>query len=227
MEFLTSDAPTVTELLARWFASGDELALRRAYDNLGERLYTPREVVEVLGSGAVDEIRQEVLSRLLDRNTGRLRDAQSPVAYAQTAWRRDLDTALRKWGPRLARDSEVREYVRQVAPGSAAEGVEVRIDAERAVRIAESLSGKGRLAVLLTTRPDRILDEEWAALVADRPPPPPARPQIALDREEASLLLYAPSAPETKTQRYQRLNSFDKTYKRAIAAIRDTLKVGG
>lgn len=217
--------PTFAELLARWFASGDELALRRAYEELAKRLYAPREVVEVLGSGAVDEIRQDVLSRLLDRETGKLRDAQAPVAYARTAWRHDLDTALRKWGPRVTRDSEVREHVRQVAPGPAAEGVEVRIDAERAVRIAESLPGKGRLAVLLTTRPDRISDEEWAAVVADLPPPPPARPQIPLEREEASLLLYPPSAPETTTQRYQRLNSFDKTYKRAIAAIRDALKV--
>lgn len=221
---MTDDA-TVSELLARWFGSGDQLALRRAYEHLADRLYAPREAVEVLGNGPVDEIRQDVLSRLLDRETGKLRAAPAPVALARTAWRNDLATALRKWGPRLSRDCEVGEHARQVAPGPAAEGVEVRIDAARAVRIAESLSGKGRLAVLLTTRPDRISDEEWAALVADFPPPPPARPQIAVEREEASLLLYPPSAPETTTQRYQRLNNFDKTYKRAITAIRDGLKV--
>lgn len=220
-----AEDPSFANLLARWFGSGDELALRRAYEWLAARLYASREVIKVLGGGAVEEIRQDVVSRLLDRDTGKLRDAQSPVAYARTVWRHDLNTVLRTWEARAARESEVRDHALQVAPAPPAEGVETRIDADRAVRIAESLSGKGRLAVLLTTRPDRISADEWAALVAGLPPPPPAAPQMALEREEASLLLYPPAGPETTPQRYQRLNSFDKTYKRAIAAIRDALKV--
>lgn len=220
-----SDDATVAELLARWFGSGDELALRRAFELLSTRLYAPPEIVEVLDSGAVDEIRQDVLARLLDRDNGKLREAHAPVAYARTVWRRDLATELRKWGPRSSRKSDVREHMNQIAPIPAVERVEAGLDVDRALWIAERLSGKGRLAVLLTTRPDRISDDEWAVLVADLPPPPPARPQFALEREEASLLLYPPSTPETAVQRYQRHNSFDKTYKRAIAAIRAALEV--
>lgn len=220
-----SDSVIINELLARWFTSGDELALRHAYKHLADRLYAPQEAALVLSNGAVEEIRHDVISRLLDRESGKLRDVPAPVAYARAAWRHDLVTAIRKWGPRLLRESEVEVHLRQVAPRLAAEEVEVRIDADRAVTIAESLPGKGRLAVLITTRPDRISDEEWSALVATLPPRPPPRPHAALDREEASLLLFPQAGPETMTQRYQRLNSFDKMYKRAIASIRAALRV--
>ena len=220
------DTATVNELLTRWFASGDELAHRRAYEHLAARLYAPPEAVEVLGNGAVDEIRQDVLARLLDRQSGKLRDVPAPVAYARAAWRHDLVTAIRKWGPRLPRESEVEDHLRQMGPRPAVEAVEARIDTDRAVRIAESLTGKGRLAVLLTTRPDRISDDEWSALVATLPPPPPPRPHAALDREAASRLLYPQQGPETAPQRHPRLNSFDKTYKRAIASLRAALGVG-
>jgi hypothetical protein len=219
-----SDA-TINELLTRWFAYGDELSYRRAYEHLVDLLYASREAVEVLGNGAVDEIRQDVLSRLLDRQSGKLRDASAPVAYARVAWRRDLATALRKWGPRLPREAEVEDHLRQIASRPVAEEVEARIDADRAVRVAESLPGKGRLAVLLTSRPDRIPDDEWSAFVATLPPPPPPRPHAALEREAASRLLFPPQGPETTAQRYQRLNSFDKAYKRAIASIRAALQV--
>lgn len=220
-----SDAATVNELLTRWFSSGDELAHRRAYEHLADRLYAPPEAVAVLGNGAVDEIKQDVLSRLLDRQSGKLRYASAPVAYARAAWRRDLATAIRKWGPRLSRDSEVGDHLRQMEPRPFAEEVEARIDAGRAVRIAGSLTGKGRLAVLLTTRPDLISDDEWSALVETLPPPPPPRPHAALDREDASRLLYPPQGPETTAQHHQRLNSFDKTYKRALASLRAALQV--
>jgi DNA-directed RNA polymerase specialized sigma24 family protein len=213
------DSAIVHELLTRWFASGDERAHRRAYEHLTDLLYAPPEAIEVLGNGAVDEIRQDVVSRLLDRRSGKLRDASAPVAYARVAWRRDLVTAIRKWGPRLPRESEVEDHLRQMEPRSAAETVEARLDAERAVRIAESL------AVLLTTRPDRISDGEWSALIATLPPPPPPRPHAALDREAASCLLYPPQGAETASQRYQRLNSFDKTYNRAIESLRTALGV--
>jgi DNA-directed RNA polymerase specialized sigma24 family protein len=216
---------TLAGLLARWFSAGDQLAHRRAYEWLTAGLYAQREVIDALGAGAVDEIRQEVLVRLLDRDTGKLRDAKSPLAYARTAWRRDLGTELKKWDVRNALETDVRDHIRQTAPAPGVEGVEAHLDAERALRIAESLPGKGRLAVLLTTRPDLISNDEWAALVEDLPPPPPARPWIALERDEASLLLYPPSGAETTSQRYQRLQTFATTLKRACAAIHDALEV--
>lgn len=220
-----SEDPTLAELLARWFSVGDKFAHRRAYEWLAALLFATREVIDALGAGAVDEIRQDVLVRLLDRDTGKLRGAQSPLAYARTAWRHDLNTELRKWGPRGSREADVRDYIRQIAPTPDVESVEALLDAERAVRIAESLPLKGRLAVLLTTKPDLILDDDWAALVEGLPPPPPPRPLLALDRDEASRLLYPPRGEETTKQRYQRLNSFDTTYRRAAEAIHDALKV--
>lgn len=211
--------------LRRWFDGGDDLAHRRAFTSLRADLHATREVLDVLGSGAVEDLRQDVLGRLLDREAGRLRDRDTPRAYARKAWRNELTSALRKWGPRLSRDAEVREHILQAAPTSHGEEIAVRLDAERAVRIAEQLDGKGRLAILLTTRPDRIPDADWDELAAHLPPPPPPRPTVPLDREEASLLLYPPAAGETTTERYQRLNSFDKAFKRAIAVVREALGV--
>lgn len=211
--------------LRRWFDGGDELAHRRAVSVLQADLHAPREVLNVLGSGAVEELRQDLLVRLLDRDDGRLRDRHTPRAYARKAWRNELTSALRKWGPRLTREAELREHLQQATPASLGEEVAIRLDAESALRIAEQLDGKGRLAILLTTRPDRISDPDWEGLTASLPPPPPPRPTVPLDREEASLLLYPPAAGETTTERYQRLNSFDKAFKRAVAVVREALGV--
>ncbi len=213
------------EDLARWFRSGDERAHRRAYEDLRRRLRPPREVVKALGNGAVDEVRQEVLAKLLAPDRGKLRDATSPVGLALKAWQNDLRTELRKWGRRATPSPEVVGHFRQAVERPGAEAVEVRMDAKRAVEVAAELEGKGRLAVLLTTHPDRIADSDWAALAASLPPPPPTRPRTAMDRDEASKLLYPPRAPETNAARYQRLNSFDKVYRRAIASIRKRLGV--
>ena len=98
------------------------------------------------------------------------------------------------------------------------------MDAERALAIAGSLTGKGRLAVLLLVRPDRIAEEDWQRLIEDLPPPPPERPDEPVDKETASRWLYPPRGPETAAQRRQRLNSFDKAWKRAIARIREQLE---
>lgn len=210
--------------LTRWFQTGDQLAHRRAYEDLVKRLFAPREVVHALGGGAVDDVRQDVLAKLLARDSSGLRDALSPAGFALKAWRNALSTELRKWGPRTKRADEVGAHLRQVTARYDVEGVERQIDAGRAIEIAESLGGKGRLAVLLTTRPDRISDTDWRALVADLPPPPPVRPSTAIEREEASMLLYPPGEREATAARNQRLNSFDKTYKRATAAIRAALE---
>ena len=221
-----ADTTDVVGLLARWFERGDELAHRRAYALLSRGFYATSEAVAVLGSGAVEEIRVDVLVRLLDRTEGKLRDVAAPEAYTKAAWRNALFSELRKWGPRQSRKDEVEDYLLQIAPQSEVETVETAIDAERAIRIAEALDGRGRLAVLLTTRPDRISTKDWDDLVAALPPPPPERPNEPLEREAASMLLYPPrEGSETAAQRYQRLNSFDKAYTRAVARIREALEV--
>lgn len=219
-----SDTTKIAALLVRWFGTGDEGAFRRAYEELGEQMVAPPEVLAVLGRAFTDEIRQDVLIHLLDRTDGKLRGVQAPAAYAKVAWRRALASTLRKWGPRNARASEVRRYVSSLAEGEVLVEIEERIDAARAIAIAERLSRPGRLAVLLTSRPDRIANEDWRSLVASLPPPPPPPPQVALDRDEASRLLYPPQDPESAKMRHQRLNSFDKAYKRALAQIRQALE---
>lgn len=219
-----SEKSNITTLLDRWFEHGDEIAYRRAYQALADRMYPPHEAVRVLGRATADEIRQDVLALLLDRAEGRLRGVHAPVAYAKTAWRNALASAIRKWGPREERAAEVRHHASNLAPRDDHARVEVMIDAARAMAIADRLSGKGRMAVLLTTRPDWLTDEDWRDLVASLPPPPPPRPHIALDRDEASRLLYPPTGPEAPNKRYQRLNSFDKAFKRAVAKIRKALE---
>jgi hypothetical protein len=218
-------APTssLADDVRHWFERGDEAALTRIYSALWSALRASSPVVNVLGQGAVEEVRQDVLVRLLDRRAGRLRDAEHPIAYARASFSRALTDKLRIWGPRARRriDVDVIGALPIAAPQTA---VETSLTAERAIEIADELEGKGRLAILLTTRPDRIGEGEWAALVADHPPPPPPRPVDPLDREEASALLFPPSGLETKEARRQRLNSFDAAYRRAAGRIRERLE---
>lgn len=210
--------------LQSWFQQGDELAHRRAYKALARRLNATREAIDAIGQGAADEVRQDVLSKLLDRERGALRNATHPHAYARRTWVNALTSEIRKWAPRTAREAEVRRHVVQITDQDDGSAAEVRLDADRALEIANGLDGKGRLAILLTTRPSAVSDAEWSQLVASLPPPPPVRPVEALDRDEASRLLFPPTEPEDTKRRYQRLNSYDKTYMRAIERIRAALE---
>lgn len=222
---MSNHTTDITALLERWFVQGDEAALRHAYQELSDRLVATPEALKVLGGGAIDEIRQDVLIRMLDQEHGSLRDVQYPIAYIKIAWRRELVSALRKWGLRHAKEGDVSHYTDNLLEHAAQMRVDDQIDATRAIEIASRLTSRGRLAVLLTTRPDRITDADWESLVESLPPPPPPRPREALDREEASLLLYPPEGEEDAKQRHQRLNSFDKAFTRAVAKIRELMEV--
>lgn len=211
------------DLAARWFSKADEIAHDRLYRTLMGRLFAPPGVVSVLGSGAVDDVRQTLVAALLDRTSGALVDAVSPIGLAKTAFTNALKTQVRKWGPRAQREDEVRRHLELVRPGPAYEEVERARDLERVLEIAAQLEGKGRLALLLTTAPDRIPQSDWEALVAGRPPPPPKRPDVPVEKDAASHLLFPPVGPETEAMRRQRMNSFEKCYARAVARIRVAL----
>lgn len=221
------DDPTtqpLVEWLTRWFDQGDELALRRAKDLLEATLEPTPQARRVLGSAFASDLCRDLLTALLDRSTGQLRGVASPLAYARTALRHRLASELRKWGPRSDRAPEVARHLEALAPRIPQQNVEVTIDAERALDLAQTLTPKRRLAVLLTTRPNRISTEDWSLLVAGHPPPPPRRPELALDRDEAAALLYPAPPDETSAQREQRLNTFDHAYKRALRDIREKLE---
>jgi len=219
-----SAAEQIAEDLERWIRAGDELALARVQVALVAAMYAPSTAIDALGLQAVEDVRGEVVAKLLSGGATKLRGADNPLAYARRAWRNALTSELRKWGPRQRRESEVRQHEQLRHSEPSHRRAEVHMDAERALAIAGSLTGKGRLAVLLLVRPDRIAEEDWQLLIEDLPPPPPERPDEPVDKETASRWLYPPRGLETAAQRRQRLNSFDKAWKRAIARIREQLE---
>ena len=214
----------VAALTVRWFDDGDEVALRDLVRFFETRLYAPASVRRALGDPVIDDLRADLIWRLLRADSGALRDKPHPVAYAKTAWRNALTSELRKWGPRSARAPEVRRHMETTAQTAVHPGRV--IDAERALDLAQELTGKGRLAVLLTTRPDAISEEDWTELVAAHPPPPPQRPRAALDREDASLLLFPPDGEEDPASRRRRKGNFDRTWSRAVERLRLLLLPG-
>lgn len=204
-----------------WFGSGDETALADAVAILQRRMWAPPAALRTLGEQAIDDLRSELIWRLLRADGGALRGKPHPGAYARAAWRNALAGELRKWGPRSQKAPDVRRHIEVV---SAVPGDPTRsLDAERAIELAGQLQGKGRLALLLTTRPDALPQKDWADLVASLPPPPPRRPDRPLDREEASLLLFPPDGEEDPAVRRRRKNNFDRTYSRAIDRLRQLL----
>lgn len=221
---MSDDSFDINHLLSQWFEDGDEAAYDAVYAELRRQLRVTQDVERALGSAVADEVRQEVLMRLLDREARRLWGRREPVAYAWVAWRRSLVSLIRRWAPRHAKAERIRQHVSEVFERDDHAQVEAILDAERAIEIAASLNSRGRLAVLLTVRPDRITDDDWRCLIESHPPPPPSRPSGAVDREAACDLMYPPRVGESAQQRYQRLNNFDQSYKRAIAQIRSNME---
>jgi len=205
----------------RWFEDGDERALRELVSYFERHLFASPPAVRALGEQAVDDIRSELIWRLLRADRGALQGKPHPAAYARAAWRNALAGELRKWGPRSQKAPDLRRHIEVAAalPVDPARS----IDAERAIELAGQLQGKGRLALLLTTRPDAIPERDWASLVASLPPPPPKRPHRPLDRKEASLLLFPPDGDEDEAARRRRKNNFDRTRSRAIERLRQLL----
>jgi len=221
---MLTPAEQIASDLEGWVLNQDELALARVQAALVAAMYAPAPAIDALGLQAVEDVRGEVVAKLLSISATKLRSADNPLAYARRAWRNALTSELRKWGPRQRRENEVRQHEQLHHSEPSHRRAEVHMDAQRALAVAGSLTGKGRLAVLLLVRPDRIAEEDWQRLVEDLPPPPPERPDEPVDKETASRWLYPPRGPETAAERRQRLNSFDKAWKRAIARIREQLE---
>ncbi|WP_438040184.1 hypothetical protein [Sorangium sp. So ce128] len=210
------------ELLARWFEAGDQAALEAAFTFLWHLARPPGGLRRALGDVDADDLRQEVLTRLLDRRSGGLRDADAPAAYTLAAFRNEARSRLR-----VARRREALAAGRklEMMPGAAgichAEpelGLARQVDAARTV--VAQLDGERRRAVLLTVAPTRLSDSDWQVIAARHPPPPPPRPTHPLDRTAASLLLYGPVPGETDAAREER---FRKLLERACRQVLDAI----
>jgi DNA-directed RNA polymerase specialized sigma24 family protein len=207
-----------------WLAHGDQLAATRATDALSGALWADRFSAALLGLNTIDEVRQEVLTKLLDRDVGLLQGKARPVAYARRAWKNAIKDRVRSLRRRTAREPILRASLEvSIAPDDAG-----RLhDFQAAMREVECLPLKRRLAVLLVARPGAIDEAAWATVVKAHPPPPPAIPRVALERRDAAVLLY-PRQPgeDAATHRARAGDAFDKALKRAIADIRERLGGG-
>jgi len=208
-------------LLDLWFEQGDDVALEGAFRSLWHFLRLPLGFRRALGDSEADDVRQEVLMRLLDARHGMLRGVDAPSAYAWAALRRE---ALSRVRVEQRRDTISSRRPLDAPPG-AASVVEVearlvrRLDALRAV--VDDLDDERRMAVLLTVAPEHLSDRDWMTIVARHPPPPPARPTAPLDRAAAGLLLYGPTPDEPSERLEER---FRKLLERACRQVLDAIE---
>jgi len=207
-------------LLARWFNAGDEAALEDAFRILWHFLRLPLGFRRAIGEADAEDVRQDVLMRLLDQRQGKLRGVDTPSTYAQATLRREAQSRLRVMQRREAIATR-----RALAAPPSADALEVepalvrRLDSLRAV--LAGLDDERRMAVLLTIAPERLSDEDWKVIVARHPPPPPSRPAYPLDRTAASLLLYGPMPGEPTERREER---FRKLLERACRQVLEGLE---
>lgn len=214
------DDKQLIESLRRWFEHSDEVAGQRAFQALQVRLVAPPELLRVLGSDDFDELRQDVLTKLLTEPPDGFRRARNPIAYARRALRNRALDRLRRRSTRT--DARSLLAASATSDGTEASVVQRQLDAGQALRLAQKLSFVTRMAVLLTTRPACISAGDWSTLSAMHTPPP-VRPTHALDREQASRLLYPAAVDETPAERTSRRNRFDQALRRGTNQLREAM----
>lgn len=202
-----------------WFLHGDERALVQLLGTLRSVLVAPASLIAALGSGEVDETREDVLIRLLDRKHGALANAESPLGLALVAFRRALLDRLRS-RVRVEAGARLVAVAGPIDETSASPFAAVAL-AEQAQRAAAALSAltvEQRAAVVLRICPERLPVADRAVLRGGTPGEP--LPVGELSVESASALLFGASPTETKAEREQRVNRFHHLLARALAALR-------
>jgi len=211
----------LTRTLQRWFEDGDRRAGKRAYLALQHRLAAPAELLRVLGHDEFDELRQELLTNLLTEPPPGFRQTSKPEAYARKALRNRALDRLRRKATRASTQGAL-----ATAPAGdripPERHVERGIDASRALQLAQALPFVTRMAILLTTRPACISAVDWVTLSA-RHASPLERPDHALDRDQASLLLYPAASDESPAERATRRNRFDQALRRGTNQLRQAM----
>lgn len=199
-----------------------DAAARAAVAALLPHLHLPAALRRIDGVQEQDLV-QDVLRVLFDPARRHLADVPAPkiVAYAREALRRRALSVIRvAIGRREADPHEIALAV-GIEPGSEAPSdqavrrFEILRDLPRMLHRLDALAWEDRMAVLLTTCPDRISDEDWLRLV----PGGGLRPGEALSREEASRLLRPPDRAEDAAARRRRHDWLQKRLDRALAKL--------
>ncbi|MCB9745381.1 MAG: hypothetical protein H6741_27850 [Alphaproteobacteria bacterium] len=209
--------------LSAWYEHADRAAGARLIEALGPRVALPASFGRALGAEVAEEVEQNALVRLLDRDRRLLLDADNPLAFAATVARNLARDALRRHR-RRGDLSESRQPVDESSlPAALPRDVSAVLDAERALALLQDLGEDARLAVFLVHAPDRMPDEDWRLLERRQASPVIPRPAGPLDREEASRLLWPPPVPETQPARRRRLERIRKVLSRAYAQLAASL----
>ncbi len=205
--------------LTAWYDEGDRAAGARLVSALSPRVTLPASFGRVLGPEVAEEVEQDALVRLLDRDRRVLVEADDPLAYAATVARNLARDALRRHRRRgdlsESRESADDGSLPAAAPGDDSAG----LDAERALVLLRDLGDDARIAVFLVHAPERMPDDDWRLVEARQRGANHARPTRPLDREEASALLWPPPVEETQPDRRRRLERIRKVLTRAYAQL--------
>ena len=179
--------------LERWAAGGDVNALTPIVRRLSQLRVSPW-VEECFSAAELEELRADVLIALLRDGAAGLRDADRPFAYV----RRALSNRARSLLRRKVLDEQLPLEDKQAITIAAGEADPLRrLEAEESLAHAfQELSPAEREALLLFHAPERLTSDEWKAIAQRHPPPPPARPQRPVSREELGALLHPRKPPE-------------------------------
>ena len=209
--------------LGAWYDRGDREAGARVVQELSARVALPASFGRALGASVAEEVEQDTLVRLLDRERRLLLDAQDPLAFAATVARNLARDTLRKHR-RRGDQGDDREAVHDIQLPAREPSRDAPLDAARALAMLNELGEDSRLAVYLHHAPDRMPDDEWELVMARHPVSGDLRcPDGPLDRDETSRLLWPPPLAETRDARRRRLERLRKVLQRAYARLAEAL----
>ena len=208
-------------LLRRWFLAGEERALGECLTGLRAALTGSPAIVKALGQAEIDDAREDLLIKLLDRESGALRSAESPLAFARASLRRALIDRLRL---QLRRGAVNLDPLFDPAHAEVASPLDAAMIAERARQVSvalQRLTSEQRLAIVLTTFAERTPANDRRGLRGLSLTEP--LPTGSLTVDTASAVLFGVPESESDELRRQRIDRFHKLQQRALAALRRQL----
>jgi hypothetical protein len=219
------DIEDLRKLLRLWREDRDQQAATDAIRWLAPCLVLSSEMSLSLGPQLSEDLRQEALLKLLHTKLDLLLEADNPYAYAATLVRNLAVDALLKKNRTTKRelfvlDQETNERsplheIHTVIPSH-----DTNLDAATVLSHLDTIGLDGRLCLLLTYCPTRIAPQDWSQVQSRHPPPPPTCPEVPLDADDASRVLWPPKLPELAPDRRNRMGRFSKALNRAIEQLK-------